>query len=66
MRGWELVSCIANEYDVSTNNVILGCGSAETISMLIHALASPGDEIIYPWPSFSAKAYGLAGLRVGY
>ncbi len=52
MRGWRIVERIADKYGVGADNVILGNGSGENIKQLIEALAGPGDEVVFPWPSF--------------
>ena len=52
MRGWRVVDRIAERYGVTPDNVILGNGSSENIRQLLEALSGPGDEVVFPWPSF--------------
>ena len=47
-------SVIAEHVGVDMRQVALGAGSTEVASQLMHALASTGDEIIFPWRSFEA------------
>ena len=61
MRGWKVVERIAEQAAVDESNVILGAGSSEVITMLVDALAGPGDEVIYPWRSFEAYPIIVAG-----
>ncbi|MDU5026706.1 MAG: histidinol-phosphate transaminase [Cutibacterium avidum] len=50
----EVRSAIAEHVGVDMRQVALGAGSTEVASQLMHALASTGDEIIFPWRSFEA------------
>lgn len=50
----EVRSVIAEHVGVDMRQVALGAGSTEVASQLMHALASTGDEIIFPWRSFEA------------
>lgn len=61
MRGWAVVERLAERYGVEAENVMLGCGSTEVITMLVNLVAGPGDEIVYPWRSFEAYPLIVAG-----
>jgi histidinol-phosphate aminotransferase len=50
----ELKAALADEFGVDTDRVLIGDGSATLIQQLIHAVAGPGDEVIYAWRSFDA------------
>ena len=52
---------LAERYGVEAENVMLGCGSTEVITMLVNLVAGPGDEIVYPWRSFEAYPLIVAG-----
>ena len=42
-----------SEYlNLPVENIILGSGSSEIISLTLETFVNPGEEIIYPWPSF--------------
>lgn len=61
MRGWAVVERLAERYGVEPDNVMLGCGSTEIITMLVNLVAGPGDDIVYPWRSFEAYPLIVAG-----
>ena len=61
MRGWEVVSRIADRYGLAPEQVQLGCGSTEVIPPLVSLVAGPGDEVVYPWRSFEAYPIIVAG-----
>lgn len=50
--GYYLVRELAEELKLSPDNIILGNGSDEIISMLTQVFLGPGDEAIMPKPSF--------------
>lgn len=50
----DLKAALAEELGVDTDRVLIGDGSATLIQQLIHAVAGPGDEVIYAWRSFDA------------
>ena len=51
--GVELIHRIAKNLNVLHENIVLGNGSDDVISMLAKALLQPKDEAIIPQPSFS-------------
>ena len=61
MRGWAVVERLAERYGVEPENVVLGCGSTEVITMLVNLVAGPGDEVVYPWRSFEAYPIIVTG-----
>lgn len=48
---------IAENYNLSVDNVLIGSGSSEILLALCHALGGAGHSIVYPTPSFSM--YGI-------
>lgn len=54
MRGTEVVDQLAKCFNVTPDEVMLGCGSTEVITQLVNFVAGPGDEVVYPWRSFEA------------
>jgi histidinol-phosphate aminotransferase len=48
----ELTVALSNKLNVSPDSIILGNGSNEIIDMFIRALVSPGENVVYPYPSF--------------
>ncbi|PWG63188.1 histidinol-phosphate transaminase [Bifidobacterium callitrichidarum] len=61
MRGWAVVERLAGEIGVKPENIVLGCGSTEVITMLVQLVAGPGDEVVYPWRSFEAYPIIVTG-----
>lgn len=50
----ELVGALATRFGVDAEQIALGAGSVEVAAQIIHALTSPGDEVMYAWRSFEA------------
>jgi histidinol-phosphate aminotransferase len=50
--GHVLVRKLAEKFGVSSENVVIGNGSDDIISMLTQTFLNPGDEAILPKPSF--------------
>lgn len=50
----DLRAALAAELSVDVERVLIGDGSASLLQQLIHAVAGPGDEVIYAWRSFDA------------
>ncbi len=50
--GYYLKNRLSEKFKVSPENIILGSGSSEIISMAMETFLNPGEEIIYPLPSF--------------
>ena len=50
--GYALINKISEHLGFSPRNIVLGNGSDEIIGMLTHTLLKPGDEAIFPRPSF--------------
>jgi histidinol-phosphate aminotransferase len=63
MGAPELVLRIAEGVGVSADEVVVGAGSVEVVSQLIRAVASVGDNVIFPWRSF--EAYPLLVVGAG-
>ncbi|NKX56442.1 histidinol-phosphate transaminase [Arthrobacter mobilis] len=54
MAAPELTALVADRFDVPASSIVFGAGSVEVASQLIHAVASPGDEVVFAWRSFEA------------
>jgi histidinol-phosphate aminotransferase len=52
MDAKELRQKIADHHGVAVDCVYIGSGGDETISLLVNAYVSPGDEVVIPWPTF--------------
>ncbi|MEE9415960.1 MAG: histidinol-phosphate transaminase [Acidimicrobiales bacterium] len=53
-RASELRSAIANWLAVDSEQVTVGCGSVGLLQQLCLTYVDPGDEVVFPWPSFEA------------
>ena len=53
-RAANLRAAIAGWLDVDVDRVAAGCGSVGLLQQLLLAYVDPGDEVVYPWPSFEA------------
>ncbi|HET9601639.1 MAG TPA: histidinol-phosphate transaminase [Acidimicrobiales bacterium] len=45
---------LADRHRVEAERVTVGCGSVGLLQQLTLAYAGPGDEVLFPWPSFIA------------
>ncbi|MGC5076485.1 histidinol-phosphate transaminase [Agrococcus sp. DT81.2] len=50
----DLKAALATELGVDAGRILIGDGSATLLQQLIHAVAGPGDEVVYAWRSFDA------------
>lgn len=67
--GYMLVEKIAQKLHVGAENIVIGNGSDDIIALLARALVVPGDEVIFPKPSFlmydiTAKSAGAVSVPV--
>jgi histidinol-phosphate aminotransferase len=49
-----LRDALATKHGVEPDHVAVGCGSVGMLQQLVLAFAGPGDEVLFPWPSFMA------------
>ena len=61
--GYYLKKELSNFLKIPDEEIILGSGSSEVISLTIEAFVKPGEEVIYPFPSFII--YRILVLKVG-
>ena len=52
--AYELAAAFAGRVGVSAERVAVGAGSVALLEQLALAYTGPGDEVVYPWPSFIA------------
>ncbi|MGW5636147.1 histidinol-phosphate transaminase [Streptomyces sp. NPDC003832] len=52
--GRALVAELAGRFGLDPEGIALGCGSVGVTQQLLTAVAEPGTEILYAWPSFEA------------
>ncbi|WCL54954.1 histidinol-phosphate transaminase [Gimibacter soli] len=65
----ELREAIAGVYGLDASRIICGAGSDDILTVLIHAFAGPGDEVIFSQYGFmvypiQTKAVGATGVAV--
>lgn len=65
----ELRKLLAAKYSVVIDNIAIGNGSNELQMLLGLACLNPGDEVVFPWPSFIvyptiASVMGANGIKV--
>lgn len=53
-RATELRGAIADWLGVDQEQVAVGCGSVGLLQQLCLTYIDPGDEVVFPWPSFEA------------
>jgi histidinol-phosphate aminotransferase len=54
MAAAELAQAVAAQWGVAAENICFGAGSVDVASQLIHAVANPGDQVMFAWRSFEA------------
>jgi threonine-phosphate decarboxylase len=59
----ELKGAISSRYDVPSDNIMVGAGSAELIRLFPEVFVRPGDRVVMPRPTFSE--YGFACRLMG-
>ena len=66
-RATELRIALAKWIGVEPGSIGVGCGSAGILQQLCLAFVDPGDEVVYPWPSFEAypiNVHMMGGISV--
>jgi len=48
-----LRDCAARVYGVRRDNVLVGNGSDEILSVIVRACVAPGDRVVFPYPTYS-------------
>lgn len=54
MSAIGLREALAQRYGVTAANIAVGAGSVEVAQQIVHAVAGPGDEVMFAWRSFEA------------
>jgi histidinol-phosphate aminotransferase len=50
----DLVSALAQRFDVPTGHIAVGTGSVGVAQQIVQSTAGPGDEVVFAWRSFEA------------
>jgi len=61
--GYYLKNKISQFISVPPEEIILGSGSSEILSMMLETFVKEGEEVIYPHPSF--LIYKILALKIG-
>ncbi|MEE2957849.1 MAG: histidinol-phosphate transaminase [Actinomycetota bacterium] len=59
-RAADLRAALAGWLGVDAERIACGCGSVGLLQQLFLAYVDPGDEVVYPWPSFEAYPVDVA------
>ena len=59
-RATALRAALAGWLKVDVERIACGCGSVGLLQQLFLAYIDPGDEVVYPWPSFEAYPVDVA------
>jgi len=62
-QEWELKSALARHHGVKEENIAVGNGSTELVSLLVRVFLREGDALLNAWPSF--VWYRMAAARDG-
>ena len=67
--SFALRDLLAERLGVADNQLVFGCGGDEILELLAKTLLSPGDEVVFAWPSFAmypivAQGMGATSVRV--
>ena len=60
--AWELRAKLAERFRVEPGQFVFGCGGDEVLELLAKSFLSPGDEVVYAWPSFAMYPIVVAGM----
>jgi histidinol-phosphate aminotransferase len=58
---------VARALGVGPEQLLFGCGSDEILEILVKTFLRPGDEVVFPWPSFAMYpivTQGMGGVAV--
>lgn len=53
---------LAERLGVAENQLVLGNGADELLELIAKALLGPGDEVVFPWPSFAMYPIVVRGM----
>jgi histidinol-phosphate aminotransferase len=53
---------LAERLGVAEAQLVFGCGGDEILELLVKCFVGPGDEVVYPWPSFAMYPIVVQGM----
>jgi histidinol-phosphate aminotransferase len=59
---FELRDRLSEHLGVSAQQLIFGCGADEILELLAKTFLSPGDEVVFAWPSFAMYPIVVRGM----
>ncbi len=59
---FELRTALSKRLGVAENQLVFGTGADEILELIAKTLIGPGDEVIYPWPSFAMYPIVVKGM----
>jgi len=60
--NFELRARLAERLGVERQQLVFGCGADEILELLAKCFLSPGDEVVYAWPSFAMYPIVTRGM----
>ena len=60
--SFALRAALSKRLGVAENQLVFGCGGDEILELIAKTLLGPGDEVIYPWPSFAMYPIVIQGV----
>lgn len=66
--SYRLREALAAKLDIPPQTLVFGTGSDEILELLAKTFVGPGDEVVFPWPSFAMYplvAQGMGATPVG-
>lgn len=65
MLASPLVDALAEHHSIDPSRLVIGNGSCSVIAHMLQAVATEGDEVVMPWPSFEAYPIliGISGAQ---
>jgi len=60
--SFALRDALSERLDVAPEQLVFGCGGDEILELIAKTIMSPGDEVVYPWPSFAMYPIVIQGM----
>ncbi len=60
--SYYLRQAVAQHLDVVPESLLFGAGSDELLEILVKTFLGPGEEVVYPWPSFAMYPIVTVGM----
>ncbi len=60
--SYELRRALSEKLRLPGEQIFLGAGSDEILEVLVKVFVGPGDEAVYPWPSFAMYPIVMQGM----